>query len=351
MSSPDWTELCLEIAVEDTDRAAAIANMAVPYGIYIEDYSDLEQGARDIAHIDLIDEELLARDRTRALIHLYISPEDNPAEAAAYLRERLTAEGIRHELKDRQVKEDDWANGWKQYFKPLPVGKRLLIRPTWEEAGDPGGRQVLSIDPGMAFGTGGHETTRLVLETLEELVFPGAELLDVGCGSGILSIAALLLGASRTVGVDIDPLAVKTAEENGRINGFTPLHRKNREPGPGCGGNLRRGGRQHCGGRHYRPVAGGPPFSEAGGRVCHVRHHRHTGAGGIGNAGALRPDAYRTKGSQGLAVSDGPTPVTERKRMRWRSTTGWTIWAFICSSPCATSAATGSCTAPGRDGS
>ena len=221
MSSPDWTELCLEIAVEDTDRAAAIANMAVPYGIYIEDYSDLEQGARDIAHIDLIDEELLARDRTRALIHLYISPEDNPAEAAAYLRERLTAEGIRHELKDRQVKEDDWANVWKQYFKPLPVGKRLLIRPTWEEAGDPGGRQVLSIDPGMAFGTGGHETTRLVLETLEELVFPGAELLDVGCGSGILSIAALLLGASSAVGVDIDPLAVRTARENGELNGFS----------------------------------------------------------------------------------------------------------------------------------
>ncbi len=74
----------------------------------------------------------------------------------------------------------------------------------------------------MAFGTGGHDTTRLVLETLEELVFPGAELLDVGCGSGILSIAALLLGASRTVGVDIDPLAVKTAEENGRLNGFGP---------------------------------------------------------------------------------------------------------------------------------
>lgn len=222
MSSPEWTELCLEIAVEDTDRAAAIANMAVPYGIYIEDYSDLEQGARDIARIDLIDEELLARDRTRALIHLYISPEDNPAEAAAYLRERLTAEGIRHELAAQQVKEEDWANGWKQYFKPLPVGERLLIRPTWEEAGDPGGRQVLSIDPGMAFGTGGHDTTRLVLETLEELVFPGAELLDVGCGSGILSIAALLLGAARTVGVDIDPLAVKTAEENGRLNGFAP---------------------------------------------------------------------------------------------------------------------------------
>ena len=218
----DWTELCITVATADTDRAADIANMAVPYGIYIEDYSDLEQGAREIAHIDLIDEELLARDRTRSLIHLYISPEDSPAEAVAYLRERLTAEGIGHELVSQEEREDDWANNWKQYFKPLPVGERLLIRPTWEPAGDAGGRQVLSIDPGMAFGTGGHDTTRLVLETLEQAVRPGTALLDVGCGSGILSIAALLLGAETAVGVDIDPLAVKTAAENGALNGFSP---------------------------------------------------------------------------------------------------------------------------------
>ncbi|MCI8554389.1 MAG: 50S ribosomal protein L11 methyltransferase [Clostridiales bacterium] len=218
----DWTELCITVPAADTERAAAIANMAVPYGIYIEDYSDLEEGAREIAHIDLIDEELLARDRTRSLIHLYISPEDNPAEAMAYLRERLAAEGIGHELAANAVRESDWANNWKKYFKPLPVGERLLIRPTWEPAGDPGGRQVLSIDPGMAFGTGGHDTTRLVLETLEEQVRPGLSLLDVGCGSGILSIAALLLGAGRAVGVDIDPLAVKTAAENGALNGFEP---------------------------------------------------------------------------------------------------------------------------------
>lgn len=218
----DWTELRLTVSTQDADRAAAIANMVVPYGLYMEDYSDLEQGAKEIAHIDLIDEELLARDRTRAVIHLYISPEESPAEAAAYLRERLTAAAIGFELAMDEVNEEDWANNWKAYFKPLPVGQRLLIRPTWEKVEDAGGRQVLSIDPGMAFGTGGHDTTRLVLEMLESYITPQTDLLDVGCGSGILSIAALLLGARAAVGVDIDPLAVKTAEENGRINGFAP---------------------------------------------------------------------------------------------------------------------------------
>lgn len=216
----DWTEVCVTVATADTDRAADIANMAVPYGLYIEDYSDLEQGAREIAHIDLIDEDLLKKDRSRSLIHLYISPESNPLEAVAFLRERYTAEGIGHELLTNQVSEADWANNWKKYFKPLPVGERLLIRPTWEEAEDPGDRAVLSIDPGMAFGTGGHDTTRLVLETLEQYITPETDLLDVGCGSGILSIAALLLGARSALGVDIDPLAVKTARENGTLNGF-----------------------------------------------------------------------------------------------------------------------------------
>ena len=218
----DWTEVRITIPAAEADRAAAIANMAVPYGIYIEDYSDLEEGARAIAHIDLIDEELLARDREHAVIHLYISPEDNPAEAAAFLEERLAAAGIPHEVDSGAVSEQDWANNWKQYFKPLPVGRRLLIRPTWEPLENAGGRAVLSIDPGMAFGTGGHDTTRLVLETLEGLVRPDTALLDVGCGSGILSIAALLLGAESAFGVDIDPLAVKTARENGALNGMEP---------------------------------------------------------------------------------------------------------------------------------
>ena len=218
----DWTEVCIRVATADTDEAAAIANMAVPYGIYIEDYSDLEQGAREIARIDLIDEDLLAKERTHSLIHLYVSPEDNPAEAVAFLRERLTACGIPHEVVANTVSEEDWANNWKKYFKPLPVGEKLLICPSWETTDNPEGRAVLSIDPGMAFGTGGHDTTRLVLETLERHVTPGCAFLDVGCGSGILSIAACLLGAGSALGIDIDALAVKTAVENGELNGLTP---------------------------------------------------------------------------------------------------------------------------------
>ena len=217
----DWTEVCIRIPAVTVDEAAAIANMVVPYGIYIEDYSDLEQGAREIARIDLIDEDLLAKERDTALIHLYISPEENPAEAIAFLRERYTAVGIDHAVDSNNVREEDWANNWKKYFKPLPVGEKILICPSWETVENPEGRAVLSIDPGMAFGTGGHDTTRLVLETLEQYVTEGVDFLDVGCGSGILSIAACLLGAGRALGIDIDALAVKTAIENGLLNGLT----------------------------------------------------------------------------------------------------------------------------------
>lgn len=217
----DWTEVCIRIPAAHVDEAAAIANMVVPYGIYIEDYSDLEQGAREIAHIDLIDEDLLAKERDTALIHLYISPEENPAEAIAFLRERYTAVGIDHVVESNTVSEADWANNWKKYFKPLPVGEKILICPSWETTDNPENRAILSIDPGMAFGTGGHDTTRLVLETLEKYVTDGCDFLDVGCGSGILSIAACLLGAGRALGIDIDALAVKTAIENGELNDLT----------------------------------------------------------------------------------------------------------------------------------
>ena len=218
----DWTQMRITVPATDAARAADIANMVVPYGLYIEDYSDLEEGARTIAHSDLIDRELLEKDRTQAILHVYISPEENPAEAVSFLRERYEAAGISYRVDCDTVREEDWANGWKAYFKPMPVGRRLLIRPTWEPAGETDGRAVLSIDPGMAFGTGGHATTRLVLEALEDSIRPEATMLDVGCGSGILSIAALLLGARQAVGVDIDALAVKTAIENGQINHMSP---------------------------------------------------------------------------------------------------------------------------------
>lgn len=216
----EWTEIQIRIPTADTDEAAAIANMIVPYGIYIEDYSDLEQGAREIAHIDLIDEDLLKRDRTVTCIHIYIDPQENPTEAIAFLRERYAAVGISSEVVAGTVSEQDWANQWKQYFKPLAVGDRLLICPTWEKTDNPDSRLVLSIDPGMAFGTGGHDTTRMVLEAMQPHLTADSAVLDVGCGSGILSIASLLLGAKTATGVDIDALAVKTAVENGELNGM-----------------------------------------------------------------------------------------------------------------------------------
>lgn len=214
----EWTEILIRVPTAHTDEAAAIANMIVPYGIYIEDYSDLEEGAREIAHIDLIDEELLKRDRTVTCIHVYINPQENPTESIAFLRERYAAVGIPSEVDAGTVNEQDWANQWKQYFKPLPIGDRLLICPTWEQVDNPDGRVVLSIDPGMAFGTGGHDTTRMVLEAMQPHLTADSDVLDVGCGSGILSIASLLLGAKTATGVDIDALAVKTALENGELN-------------------------------------------------------------------------------------------------------------------------------------
>ena len=217
----DWTEVTISVNAKDVDKAGDIANMVVPYGIYIEDYSNLEEEAWEIAHIDLIDEDLLQKDRSKALIHIYISPEESPAEAVAFLRERYTAEGIENEISLDSCVEEDWINNWKQYFKPIPVGEKLLIRPTWEEVQDSSGRIVLDLDPGLAFGTGTHETTRLCMELLEKYVQPGMDVLDVGCGSGILSVAALLLGAEKAVGVDIDELAVKTANENAEINRVT----------------------------------------------------------------------------------------------------------------------------------
>lgn len=215
----NWTELKIEVPAEQADLAGAIANMVVPYGIYMEDYSHLEEEAMEIAHIDLIDEDLLRKDRTKAIIHIYISPESNPSEAVSFLEERFQAEGIPFALSQDSCVEEDWINNWKKYFKPIPVGEKLLIRPLWEEEYDPQGRTVLHLEPGLAFGTGTHETTRLCLELLEKYITPGVDFLDMGCGSGILSVAALLLGAKSAVGVDIDPLAVKTAQENAKTNG------------------------------------------------------------------------------------------------------------------------------------
>ena len=216
-----WTEIKIHIPVKDIEVAQNIANMVVPYGIYVEDYSSLEAEVDEIAHIDLIEESLLKKSRNEAVIHIYINPDENPSEALSFITERFQAEDIAdYSVECGDCLTEDWQNNWKKYFHAMPIGKKLLIRPLWENDFDSQGRKILNIEPGLAFGTGSHPTTKLCLETLEDYINEDSLVLDIGCGSGILSIASLLLGAKSALGVDIDSLAVKTAVGNAKENGF-----------------------------------------------------------------------------------------------------------------------------------
>lgn len=140
------------------------------------------------------------------------------AELSA-MREELGLDLGSLEISVRTVDEEDWANNWKAYFKPINVGERLLVCPSWEDVPEGNTRAVLKIDPGMAFGTGTHHTTRMCLEMLEKSIKQGDLVADLGCGSGILSIAAALLGAREVHGIDIDPVASRVAVENAELNG------------------------------------------------------------------------------------------------------------------------------------
>lgn len=220
IESEVWSEIKITVGTKDIEVAGNIANMVVPYGIHIEDYSDLENEVMEIAHIDLIEESLLEADRSKGIIHVYVNPHENPIEAVSFIEERLKEQDIEYSIQIDDCVTEDWVNNWKQYFHPMPIGEKLLIRPTWEDEYDAGERKVLHIEPGLAFGTGSHPTTKLCLEALEKYIDENSTVLDIGCGSGILSIASLLLGAKSAFGVDIDSLAVKTAQANALENGF-----------------------------------------------------------------------------------------------------------------------------------
>ena len=214
----DWFEIVIKVPIDKCDTASAIANMTVPYGIYIEDYSDMESQAWEIAHIDLIDEALLAKDRHNAFIHIYIDKSDNVTESLAYLKERFNSSSIPYEVALGSVADIDWNEYWKKFFRTTEIGDRLAVVPAWEEYDNPEKRSVLKIDPGAAFGTGTHATTSLCLSLLEQYTNKSDNVLDIGCGSGILSIAAVLLGAENAIGVDIDDAAVRVARENAVMN-------------------------------------------------------------------------------------------------------------------------------------
>ena len=213
----EWTDIRLTVSKADAEAAEAVATMIAEGGIYIEDYSDIEEQVEQIAHVDLIEQELLDKPRDTVIIHMYLEPGDSPVETLALIAARMEAAGIPYTSETEGVEQEDWQNGWRKYYHPMDVGQRLAVVPSWQDYET--SRVKLILDPGLAFGTGGHETTNLCLEVLDERVRGGERVLDIGTGSGILAIAALKLGADAAEGVDIDPVAVRTAGENAALNG------------------------------------------------------------------------------------------------------------------------------------
>ena len=211
-SSPGaWLELSVVADVEAVEAVSEILGRVAPGGTSVE------------PAYDLVDDGLAARiDVTRpAVVRAYVPARDPAAADAAAARAgealgHLQAFGLRPigELTTRVVHEADWADAWKRHFPVLRVGQRLVIRPTWRRHRPSPGDVVLALDPGMAFGTGTHPTTRLCLTALEDWIEAGETVFDVGTGSGILAIAAALLGASHVDAVDIEPVAVRQAAEN-----------------------------------------------------------------------------------------------------------------------------------------
>ncbi len=198
-------------------------------GLEIEDEADFKTFLEENRSAwDYVDEELLKEKSCETNIKIYVTNDSAgremlmEAERSMQELKRLDAEGLfgslRFALSD--VDEEDWANNWKQYFKPLSIGEKILVLPEWETLEEETDRTVFVINPGMSFGTGSHHTTKLCLERLEKYVQPGMEILDLGCGSGILSAVALLLGAESATAVDIDPNAARIARENAQRNGI-----------------------------------------------------------------------------------------------------------------------------------
>ena len=216
----EWTQVKVTVKLERLDDLVAIMSM-VSNNLQIEDYSDIDLKT---CYGDLIDESILNADKTIASVSVYLPAERSVAECIAFLRERFADADLEDaKLELVGVNEEDWANSWKAYYKPIKIGERLVIVPAWEKYTPAEGELIVRMDPGMAFGTGTHETTRLVIKLLEAYTKEGCRMLDVGTGSGILAICASKLGAGECRAYDIDPMAVRVANENINDSGLSNI--------------------------------------------------------------------------------------------------------------------------------
>ena len=213
----NWTQIKASGRRELLDLMCAVMSMA-DARIQVEDYGDLDELILDGVYGDLIDESVLNADREHVSVSVYVPAETSAAEVMSFLRQRFESEHADVELTASGVCEEDWAESWKQYYHPVRIG-RIVIVPAWEQFEPQKDDVVVTMDPGMAFGTGTHETTRLVIGMIDKYMHSGDRVLDLGCGSGILSIAASKMGARECYAYDIDPVAVKVTRENIKDNG------------------------------------------------------------------------------------------------------------------------------------
>lgn len=196
-------------------------------GIEIEDEQDFNDFLEENKQYwDYVDEELVEKMKGETKVKTYVSDDTEGRELLLAIKSTLSElkalddnnEFGRLAIEIDSMTEQDWANNWRQYFHTMEIGEKVMIKPEWEELKEPTDRVVFNIEPGMSFGTGSHYTTQLCIEALEKYIKPDVNMLDLGCGSGILSIISLLLGAEKAVAVDIDPNAVDTAYQNADRN-------------------------------------------------------------------------------------------------------------------------------------
>ena len=213
----EWSQIKVTVKLPMLDEVVAVMNMISNY-LQIEDYSDIDLKT---CYGDLIDEKILNADKTVASVSVYLPADGGVSDTVTFLKDRFNSLNIDAKLEISGLNEEDWANSWKAYYKPIRIGERIVIVPAWEKYDAQENDIIVRMDPGMAFGTGTHETTRLVIGLLEKYVKPDVSVLDVGCGSGILAICASKLGAGYCKAYDIDPVAVKVARENIKDSGLS----------------------------------------------------------------------------------------------------------------------------------
>ncbi len=227
----EWTEVNIYTTTEGIELVCSKLTDIGVKGFAIRDAEDFKEFLENKnGQWDYIDKDLLGLTDCETCITVYIPSNDQGAEMLTAIKSMLSemrandTEKLygRLEAELTSIREEDWANNWKQYFKPFKVGEKLVIKPSWEDYDNADNRVILEIDPASSFGTGKHHTTRLCLELLERNLNKGDNLLDMGCGSGILSIGAMLLGAGSAVGVDIEENAAATALENAEKNHISP---------------------------------------------------------------------------------------------------------------------------------